>query len=132
MKTVRTFGGSCLLKNLSTANKEKFIVCCCANPSRGAEIPVAVKCRLIPKENRGQRCARLFTHQPGTEHCTFRHWRLSSKRQMSTKHFIMQDDTTEVVFQLKTTCAINRDVGGRLCAERSFKSLKLSEVTPVS
>lgn len=57
--------------------------------------------------------------------------RLSSKRQMSTKHFIMQDDTSEVMFQLKT-CAINRDVGGRLCAERSFKSLKLSEVSPVS
>lgn len=59
-------------------------------------------------------------------------WRLSSKRQMSTKHFIMQDETTEVMFQFKTRCAINRDVGGRLCAERSFKSLKLSEGTPAS
>lgn len=59
-------------------------------------------------------------------------WRLPSKRQMSTKHFIMQDDMTEVISQLKTTCAINRDIGGRLCARRSFKFLKVSERTLVS
>lgn len=37
VKRVKTFGGSCLLKNLSMANKEESIICCCRNPSRRVE-----------------------------------------------------------------------------------------------